>query len=72
MEFQDFSVIQILREINFGGSKFKKSRFAIFEALHSVDLINFSLLDANINTKLKFRAIKYVKMADFSLLESQI
>jgi len=43
-KFQDFSVIHILREINFGefGSS-KKAIFAIFWALNFVALVNFSL-----------------------------
>ena len=42
MKFQDFSVIQILREINFGESR--SSKIAIFGALDFVNLVNFSLL----------------------------
>ena len=43
-KFHDFSVIQILREINFGESRSSKiTVFAIFGALNIVDLINFSL-----------------------------
>ena len=44
-KFHDFSVIQILREINFGESWGSKSAvFAILGALKSVNLLNFSLL----------------------------
>ena len=43
-KLQDFSVTQILREINFGESgSSKTSVFAILGALNSVDLVNFSL-----------------------------
>ena len=43
-KFQDFSVIQILREISFGESlSYKPAGFAIFGGLTSVDLINLSL-----------------------------
>ena len=42
--FQDFSVTQILREINFGVSRSSKTAvFAILEALNSVELVYFSL-----------------------------
>ena len=41
-KFQDFSIAQILREINFGDSRSAKSAvFAIFGALNFVDLVNF-------------------------------
>ena len=43
-KFHDFSVIQILREINFGESWGSKTAiFAIFGALNIVNLVNFSL-----------------------------
>ena len=43
-DFQDFSVIQILRETNFRESKsLKTAVFAIFEALYFGNLGNFSL-----------------------------
>ena len=43
-KFEDFSVIQIFREINFDQSKRSKTAiFAIFEVLNFVDLVNFSL-----------------------------
>ena len=41
LRFQDFSTIQILREINFG--QFTSSKTAIFGALNFVDLVNFTL-----------------------------
>ena len=41
--FQDFSVIQIFREINFGESRSSKTAiFAIFEGLNFVKFVNFS------------------------------
>ena len=43
-KFQDFYIIQILREINFGESRSSKTAvFAIFGAVHFVDLVNCSL-----------------------------
>ena len=43
-KFQDFSVLQILREINFGKSRSSKiAVFAILGALNFVNLVNFSL-----------------------------
>ena len=43
-EIQDFSVIQILREINFGESRSSKNAlFAILGALYLVNQVNFSL-----------------------------
>ena len=41
LQSQDFSVTQILREINFGESR--SSKIAIFGALNFVDLVNISL-----------------------------
>ena len=41
-DFQDFSVIQILRETNFGESRSSNiAIFNIFEALNFVDLVHF-------------------------------
>ena len=43
-KFQDFSVIQILRETYLGESRSPKTAvFAIFEALNFVNLVNLSL-----------------------------
>ena len=43
-KFQDFYVIRILREINFGESRSTKNGvFAIFGALNLVELVIFSL-----------------------------
>ena len=44
LKCQDFSVTQILREINFGVSRSSKTAvFAILEALNLVELVYFSL-----------------------------
>ena len=44
LKFQDFSVTQILCEINFGESRSAKTAgFAILGALDFVDLVHFSL-----------------------------
>ena len=43
-KFQDFSITQILREINFGGSRSSKTAvLAILGALKMSILVNFSL-----------------------------
>ena len=43
-KFHDFSVTQILREINFAESRRSKTDvLAILEALKVIDLVNFSL-----------------------------
>ena len=70
-KFQKFSLIQILREINFGGSRSSKTAaFAIFGALSCVFLVHFSLQKVQ-KSKKSFRASKCVKMVDFALQESQ-
>ena len=44
LKIQDFSVIQILREINFDGFRSSKTAvLAILKALNFVDLVNISL-----------------------------
>ena len=61
-KFEDFSVIQILRETSFGESESPKTAvFAISRALNFVNLVNFSLQKVQ---KLS------VEMADFALSES--
>ena len=71
-KFQAFSVIQILREINFGESRSSKNAiFAIFGAPNFVFLVNFSLQKAQKSLKSKFRASKCFKIAYFALLESK-
>ena len=53
-KFQDFSIIQILREINFGESRSSKIAISeILEALTFVNLVNFSLQKVQ-----KFKTIK--------------
>ena len=43
-KFQDFSITQILREINFVDSRSAKTAiFAILESVNLVNLVNFSL-----------------------------
>ena len=71
VQFQNFSIIQVLREINFGGSRSSKTAaFAIFGALSCVFLVHFSLQKVQ-KSKKSFRASKCVKMVDFALQESQ-
>ena len=63
-KFQDFSLIQILRETDFGGCRSSKTAvFAIFWALNFVNLEHFSLKKSN------SRVLKCVKMADLALIE---
>ena len=70
-KFQDYSVIQILREINFGQYKsYKTEFFAIFETLNLISLVIVSLPQVQILIKSKFRASKCDKMADFAGLKS--
>ena len=70
-KFQDFYVIQILREIIFEESRSCKTTvFAILEALNFINLVNFGLQIVQKFKKAKFRASKCVKMADFAILES--
>ena len=60
-KFQDVSVIQILREINFEETRSSKSVFfGKFQPTKSVE----------IHKDLKSSASKGVKIADFALLES--
>ena len=71
LKFQDFSVIQILREINLRESRSSKtSVFAILGALNFVDFVIFSLQKVQKFIKIKIGASKCVKMADFALLKS--
>ena len=57
-KFQDFSVIQILHEINFGGCRSPKSAvFAIFWALNLVDLVNFSIQKVQKCIKIKIQSL---------------
>ena len=69
-KFHDFSIIQILREINFGEFRScKTATYAILGALKFVDLVNFSLQKVQKFIKSIFRASKCVKIADFALIE---
>ena len=64
----DFSIIQILREINFG--EFKGSIIVVFAIIGALNYVDFALQKVQKFTKSKFRAFKCVKMADFALLIS--
>jgi len=65
-KFHDFSVTQILREINFGESKSSKTIiFAIFGALRFVDLVDFSFQKMQKYIKLKIQSSKCVKNGRF-------
>ena len=66
-KFQDFSVIQILCEINFGESRTLKS--ATFAALNFFNLVLVVAFKKCKNSKSKFRPSKCAKMADFALLK---
>ena len=60
---QDISVIQILREINFGVLRSSKTAvFDIIETLKMVNLVNFSLQNVQKVTKLQIRVSNWVKM----------
>ena len=73
-KFQDFSVIQILREINFKESRCSKTAVvAIFWALNFDALGNIispQKIQKFINSN-DFSASKFVQSADFALLEYQ-
>jgi len=58
VEIRELAVTQILREINFRDCRF--SNFGKFQASKSIKN----------HKKSKFRASKFVKTADFALLES--
>ena len=67
-EFQDFSVTQILREINFGESR-SSTVFAILSTPNFVNLAKFRLQKVQ-----KFRKIQNpeIKMANSVILDSQL
>ena len=68
--FLDFSVTQILREINFGKSRSSKTAdFAILGALNFVHVVNFCLKKCKHSKKVKFRASQFVKIAYFQMLD---
>ena len=57
-KFQDFSVIQILREIIFGeGRTFKSTVFAILGALNFVNLENLGLQKVQIFMEIKIQSL---------------
>ena len=58
-KFMPFSVIQILREINFGGYRTKNAAFAIFWALNFVDLVDFSLLKLQKFIRIKILSFRF-------------
>ena len=56
--FQHFSVIQNLREINFGESRSSKTAvFAIFGALNFLDLVDFNLQKVQKFMKIKNQSV---------------
>ena len=56
-KLQDFSVTQILREINFGESRCSKTAaFSILVALNIVTLVNFSLQKVGKFIKIKIQS----------------
>ena len=57
-KFENFSVIQILREINFGESRSSKTAvFAIFGAVTFVDLLNCSIQKVQKCIKIKIQSL---------------
>ena len=69
-KYQDFSVVQIFREISFGESDFLKLPF--LGALKIVNLVNFShqKLKKSFQIKIQSLLVNVLKMADFALIES--
>ena len=57
-KFQDFSITQILREINFGDSRSAETAvFAILGAVNFVHLVNFSLEKEHKFIKIKIQSL---------------
>ena len=57
-KFQNFSVTQILREINFGESRsYESAVFAILEALDLVDFLNLSFQKVKKCIKIKIQSL---------------
>ena len=57
-KFQDFSITQILREINFGEIRSAKTAvFAIFGTLNFVNLVNYSLQKVQKFLKIKIQSL---------------
>ena len=71
-KFQDFSITQILREINFEDSRMAKTAiFAILRAVNFVQMVNFSLKKSTkIHKNQNSESLNVVKMADFVLQKS--
>ena len=72
-KFHDFSVTQILREINFAESRRSKTDvLAILEDFQNDHFDKFQPSEnAKIHKKSQFRTSKCVEMTYFALLESQ-
>ena len=57
-KFHDFSIAQILREINFGESRSSKTAvFAILGAVNFVDLVKFSLQKVQKFIRIKIQSL---------------
>ena len=71
VEISLFSIIHILREINFGNCRNQKSSsFTVFDA-HNFNFWHISALKNDKNSsKSKFRVHKMIKMAVYELLQS--
>ena len=70
-KFRDFSVTQILREINFMDSRRAKTAVFDFKGWENCSFGKFQPSKSiNIHKKSEFRAYKCVKMTDFALQES--
>ena len=70
-KFHDFSITQILREINYGEYRSPKNgSYCFFGALNFVFGSFSAFKKCKKSQKSKFRASKWVKMADLALLES--
>ena len=68
-KFYDFSVTQILREINFGEFRGSKSAiFAIFGALNFVYWVNSSLQKVQKFIEIKIQSLSMCEIANFALL----
>ena len=70
-KLHDFSVTQILREINFGEYRSSKNAvLAILGALKMIDLVNFSFEKVQKFITIKLRPSENYKIANSALLES--
>ena len=70
-KFHNFSITQILREINFWGSRSAKSAISKHLEALNLDFCEFlHFLKAEIDLINKFRATKIVNMAVLELLDS--